>query len=101
MSSRMHEMVELLRECGEDAECSCGCGPEPKGKKMAKKKELDEGGASRVLLALSESRKKIGIRQMRRLRKVARPRPGRAFKVRHAFKMHSPVRKGPAQNRHR
>lgn len=99
MNNRMHEMFRLLNECGEDASCACGCA-KPKKKKI-KLEGLE--GADRVIAALTEvrRRRRIGLRQFRRLKSVSSPRSGRAPKVVTTQKMKRPVRRGAVHNRHR
>lgn len=106
--ARVHDMYRLLNECGEDTSCGCGCpgddGKEPEAepnKKKGKKKQKLEGLAVRVSSAIEEARRKIGLKTIRRLKKVHVIRGNKAPKVIKVAKMTNAVRKGAANNRHR
>ena len=98
--ARLHAMYRLLNECGDDAACGCGCAKDAPAKKKGKKLE-DLGVVERVLAALEEARRKIGLRQFRRIRKVRELKPARGRKLSNVRKMKRSIRRGAAYNRHR
>lgn len=102
--SHIHQMYLLLQECGEDAACGCGCEhddederEDAKPKKKAEKREAVE----RVVQALAEARRKHGLRQFRRIRRVSELRSGKGRKVLAVRKTRVAIRRGAVNNRHR
>lgn len=105
-AARLHEMYRLLNECGEETDCGCGCdGDEPEDepgeKKKGKKKLEDVDVADRVMAALDEARRKIGVRQFRRIKVVGDVKSAKGKKVATVRKMKQSIRRGAVHNRHR
>lgn len=104
----VHDMYRLLNECGEDTSCGCGCSgdddeEEPKDKKLKGKKQKLESVGLTTSSAIEEARRrrKIGLKTIRRLKKVHVIRGNKAPKVIKVAKMKDATRKGAANNRHR
>src|SRR2546427_110939 len=109
-AATLHEAYRLLRECGEDAECSCGCGGkvDPKTgkkvllepeKKVERKKRTE--AVEELRNVLDEVRRKIGLKQFRYIKKVSTPRKAKGARMKMLWRAKSAVRSSAANNRHR